>query len=227
MIQEKLREVRERIAEACRRSGRKSDEITIVLVSKEVEAHRIREAYELGVRDFGENRVQEFLAKRDELPTDIRWHMIGHLQTNKVKSILGKTVLIHSLDRVDLARAIQKEAEKRNICVEVLAEVNTSGESTKYGFHPDSVESAVEEIVSSCPRLIFRGLMTIGPNTQDQEKIRKSFRMLSNLRDLFKERFPKFDWQYLSMGMSSDFEIAVEEGANLLRIGTAVFGPRG
>ena len=225
MIDRQSCDLRNRIAEVCKRVRRDPKEVGLVLVTKEVELERIREAYELGVRDFGENRVQELLEKRDQLPQDIRWHFIGSLQMNKVKFLAENVFLIHSCDRIELAKEIQKQAEKHNRILEVLVQVNTSGEETKHGFSPEAIKGAVSEIIQ-LDRIKLRGLMTIGPNTEDKAKSRSAFRVLRFLRDELKNGFPNQDWRYLSMGMSSDFEIAVEEGANLLRIGTAVFGPR-
>ena len=227
MIAERLEEIKSRIRHASGRSKRNPSEIEWVLVTKEVEPSRIKEAYDLGVRDFGENKVQELLSKRPVLAPDIRWHFIGHLQTNKVKFLVGEVVLIHSLDRMELAQAIQKEAEKNSKTQSVLIQVNASGENTKFGFKPEGVEEAVSQMLVSCDRLCLLGLMTIGPNTSDQVKVRASFHQLYELRENLKRRFTQCNWRYLSMGMSADFEIAVEEGANLLRLGTAVFGPRG
>ncbi len=225
MIDRQLRGVTERIHEVCKRSGRDSKEIRFILVTKEVDLNKIKSAYDLGVRDFGENRVQHLIAKQGELPKDIKWHFIGSLQTNKVKSLIGQVTLIHSCDRVELAKEIEKQAAKQGQTVDILVQVNTSGEATKHGFDPGNIKQAVLEI-AAFSHLKLRGLMTVGPNTQDQEKIRRSFRALRNLRDQLQKEFQHCDWRYLSMGMSSDFEIAIEEGANLLRIGSAVFGPR-
>ncbi len=199
--------------------------MTAVLVAKNVPANRIQEAFDLGCRDFGENRVQEFLGKRGALPRDIHWHFVGHLQTNKVKSLLGEIELLHSLDRMELAGEIEKQAEKRNFTVKALLQVNTSGEATKSGFEPDQTEEVLSALKES-RRIKIEGLMTIGPLTEDQETIRASFRKLRLLRDRLRERFPEMPLKELSMGMSLDFEIAIEEGATLLRIGTAVFGAR-
>ena len=225
MIDRKLCDVTERIQNACRRVGRDPKEIELVLVTKEVETSRIQEVYGLGIRDFGENRVQELVAKKEELPKDIKWHFIGSLQTNKVKSLIGQTALIHSCDRLGLAQELEKQAAKHDQKVDVLIQVNASGEDTKHGFNPETVEQAVSEIVK-LKHLNVHGLMAIGPNTENQTQIRKSFGNLRKLQDGLKCSFPNVDWHYLSMGMSSDFEIAIEEGANLLRIGSAVFGSR-
>ena len=225
MIDRQLRGVTERIREASQRTGRDPKEVELVLVTKEVDPGRIKLAYDLGVRDFGENKVQDLMAKQNKLPKDVRWHFIGSLQTNKVKLLIGQVALIHSCDRVDLAREIEKQAAKQNRTVDILIQVNTSGEETKHGFDPKSVKQAISQIMT-LEHLKVCGLMTIGPNTQDQEKTRESFHTLRNLKDRLQQEFPNCDWCYLSMGMSSDFELAIEEGANLLRIGSAVFGPR-
>ena len=216
---------------------------------------RIQEAYEAGAREFGENRVQELLTKQPYLPPDIRWHFVGHLQTNKVRSLLdcrgaeGRPPVIHSLDRMALAEEIQKQAEKGNLEVEALIQVNTSGEATKAGFDPGVLVGAGSgrpqgeatsplQTILQFNRIQIRGLMTIGPTPiggAGQDQIRSCFRRLRLLRDSFPEFVgagsPRPQGAataplHLSMGMSSDFEIAVEEGATLLRIGTAVFGQR-
>ena len=225
MIEDRLKQLKAHISEACARAGRRSEEVQTVLVTKQVKPDRVQEACQLGERDFGESRVQEWETKRTQLPSDIRWHLIGHLQTNKVKQVVGKTVLIHSCDRLDLAEAIQKEADKHAQTVPVLIQVNTTGEITKQGFFPEEMRNAVSEI-KKLDRIQILGLMTIGPLTENQDEIRKSFKSLRLLREKLKTEFKTIDWRYLSMGMSGDFEIAVEEGANLLRIGSFVFGPR-
>ena len=225
MIESRLRNVTDRIQTTCQRAGRNSKEIEIILVTKGVNLKKMEEAYQLGFRGFGENRVQDLISKQELLPGDIRWHFMGYLQTNKVKFLMENVVLIHSCDRLELARELQKQAEKRNRAFEILLQVNTSGEETKHGFRPDAVEEAAFAVVG-LDRLRLRGLMTIGPNTRDEDQIRRSFALLRTLRDQMRYKFSSVDWYYLSMGMSADFEIAIEEGANLLRIGSAVFGAR-
>ena len=210
MLEHQLRAVKDRIDGSCKRVGRNPEEIELVLVTKEVDFARIEEAYRLGVRDFGENRVQELVVKEQRLSRDIRWHFIGNLQTNKVKFLVDKIALVHSCDRLDLAKALQKQAEKLNAEVDVLIQVNTSGENAKHGFHPQRVEEAISEI-RRLNRLKIRGLMTIGPNTEDRERIRDSFRLLRTLRDQLQHDFLSVDFHYLSMGMSSDFELAIED----------------
>lgn len=217
-------------------------------MTKTVPPERLREAFEAGVRDFGENRVQELLAKKPQLPGEIRWHFQGRLQTNKVKSLLGEITLLHSLDRIALTDEIQKQAEKKNIQVDVLVQVNTSGEATKSGFAPEEVEEAVEKIIHF-DRIRVKGLMTIGPMPNamthaSTAQTRECFRKLRLLREKIEKllqpltptlspsrgegrvRGQDHRHLHLSMGMSADFEAAIEEGATIVRIGTAVFGKR-
>lgn len=198
----------------------------LVAVTKTVPAEKIMEAYREGVRDFGENRVQELLEKMPHLPGDIRWHLIGHLQTNKVKYVLGKTALIHSLDRIELADEIIKTARKKKIQeVSCLIQVNSSGEETKFGFAPGQVMDFVKRLPADTP-LKIKGLMTIGPLTDDKEVIRECFRATRILRDDLIKAFPRHSWQILSMGMSGDYAEALAEGSNCVRIGSLIFGER-
>lgn len=212
------------------------------MATKNVSVQRIREAYDAGARDFGENRAQELLGKTGELPKDVRWHFIGHLQTNKAKWVVGacgNTSLLHSLDRMELAQEIQKQAEKKNVTVDALLQVNTSGESTKSGVRPEEAKALCEKIIP-LNRLRLQGLMTIGPTPggtvlagtllgTDPRSFAPSrtvpLRKLRELRDELQNEF-RINLPHLSMGMSSDFEIAIEEGATMVRIGTAVFGER-
>lgn len=237
-IPTRLEQVKQRIRQAIEKAGRNPAEVSLVLVTKTVPAERIREAFQAGHREFGENRVQELLEKEPLLPSDIRWHFVGHLQTNKVKSLLrlkketGQPVLIHSLDRMALAEEIQKEAEKMGTQIDALLQVNVSGETTKSGFSPEECLTA-QEIIKSLDRLQVRGLMTIGPWTDDRARTRACFHELRELRDRLFPNFPvdrKIEEEEpsreLSMGMSSDFETAIEEGATIVRIGSAVFGDR-
>jgi pyridoxal phosphate enzyme (YggS family) len=192
-------------------------------VTKTVSTNGILEAYQAGERDFGENRVQEWQEKKDALPQDIRWHLIGHLQTNKVKYVIGRTVLIHSLDRLELADAIEKQAKARGIAeVPCLVQVNMSGEESKFGLDPARVEDFVRQMPLR-PSIKIRGLMSMGPLTEDEGKIRECFRKSQELREDLKKKFSQYSWDILSMGMSADYRIAIEEGANMLRIGSLVF----
>jgi PLP dependent protein len=225
-LQENILRLEAAIAAAAKRAGRLREEIGYVLVTKTVPLERIREAAGLGICELGENRVQELIQKQAELPETIHWHMIGHLQTNKVKQVVGRVVLIHSVDRPELVLEIEKQAKKTGTAeVNALIQVNSSGESSKFGVRPEDVFDLAAGVSGDSP-LKIRGLMTIGPLTADAEKIRESFRLTRGLRDRLREKFPRKQWDILSMGMSGDYEIAVEEGATLLRIGSAVFGQR-
>jgi PLP dependent protein len=223
-FQDRLQEVRNRIAEAAVRTARKPEDITLLAVTKTFPVEVLREAYRAGLRDFGENRVQEALGKMYELPTDIRWHLIGQLQTNKINKIIGKFVLIHSVDALRLAEAISSRAEEHP--QEILLEVNTSGEANKSGVQPEETVSVVEKIFW-LPRLKLRGLMTVGPMTENPLKQREVFKRLKGLFDEIRATIsPGPDFSILSMGMSADFETAIEEGSTLVRVGTALFGHR-
>jgi PLP dependent protein len=224
MIFENANNIRRRIAEACGRCGRKTEEITLVAVTKTFGVDVIKEALSLGMRDFGENYVNEFCQKYAEFSgEDIRWHFIGHLQRNKVKEIIGKTTLIHSVDSVRLAEEISKRAEVIGRNVDVLIEVNTSGEESKFGVQPEETASLATALVK-IPNISVSGLMTIGPFLPDPELSRPAFRLLRELRDAIQK--DGIAIPHLSMGMTNDFEIAIEEGATIIRVGTALFGKR-
>lgn len=230
-----LRQVRSRIAEACRRSGRDPADVTLVAVSKLKPFADILEAQAAGAEHFGENYVQEMTEKIGEAEAagdpGIRWHMIGHLQRNKVKYLIGRAALIHSVDSVPLAEQIEKEAAKKGETVRILMEVNIAREESKWGFEPEAVPEAAEAI-AALPHIRLLGLMTSAPYTEDPESNRKYFRGLNALaqelaaRKLLAESDPDFRVPALSMGMTGDFETAVEEGATLVRVGTAIFGKR-
>lgn len=225
-IQENILKVREKVREAALRIGRNPDDITIIAVSKTVSPERIRMAYECGIVDFGENRVQELREKTDILDLKCNWHLIGHLQTNKVKYIIGKVKLIHSLDSIGLAEEIQKRAKAAGLKVNALVQVNVAGEETKHGIKPKDAIGFVKE-VAQMENIRIKGLMTIAPLVENPEEVRWVFADLRKLLiDIRKENIDNIDMDYLSMGMSNDFEVAIEEGANLVRIGTAIFGRR-
>lgn len=227
----RVRKVIEGIQAACQESGRK-DAVDIVAVSKTMSSERIREVYDAGLKSFGENKVQEYLDKKDRLPEDIAWHFIGRLQTNKVKFLIaaackGQLTLLQSLDRVELASEIEKQAVKSGLKrLACLIQVNSSEEGTKAGFQPEDVEAFVRSMKTDSV-IDVRGLMTIGPHTDDSAMIRHSFNTVRKLRDELKEKFPEKCWDQLSMGMSADYKIAIAEGSTLVRIGTAIFGDRG
>ncbi|MBI4431805.1 MAG: YggS family pyridoxal phosphate-dependent enzyme [Candidatus Omnitrophica bacterium] len=224
-IAENLSRVRASIHAAALRSDRDPHKVKLVLVTKQVEIERMRLAYELGERDFGENRVQELVEKSGLLPKDVHWHLIGHLQTNKVKDAMGVSSLIHSVDGLRLAEKINLEAGKKNIKSEALIQCNTSGEAGKFGLPAGAVGPFLKQC-SSFRNLVFRGFMTMAPFGAKAEVIRNSFGELRNILEHAQSRFPEYPLEHLSMGMSQDYEIAVEEGATLVRIGTAVFGQR-
>ncbi len=226
MVSEQYLRVRDRIAAACARSGRDASDVTLVAVSKTKPAEMVKEAYDAGARDFGENKVQEILEKAPVLPPDIRWHMIGHLQTNKVRQVVGKTCLIHSVDSVRLAREIEKESAKRDLVTPVLLEVNVAREESKFGFFTEEVDAAVTEI-AAFPHVHVTGLMTIAPYVEEPEENRHIFRKLYQLFiDIKRKNVDNTTMSVLSMGMTGDFEVAVEEGATIVRVGTGIFGER-
>ncbi len=226
MIQENLETVKERIQNACRRAGRNPDEVTLIAVSKTKPVEMLQEAYEAGVREFGENKPQELRDKYPCLPQDIHWHMIGHLQRNKIKYLIDKVCLIHSVDSLRLAEAIDEEAGKRGLRVSVLAEVNMAGEESKFGVTPQEAPSFVEAL-SRFPHLRVEGLMTIAPFTEHPEENRPYFRNLKKLSvDIQAKNIDNVCMRHLSVGMTGDFEVAVEEGATMVRVGTGIFGAR-
>lgn len=226
MLAQNFAEVEKNIIEACKRAGRNRDEVTLIAVSKTKPVETLREAYELGTRVFGENKVQEIMDKYDALPNDISWHMIGHLQRNKIKYIIDKVDLIHSVDSVRLAEAIEKEAAKRDLVANVLLEVNVAKEDTKFGLMPEEVESVVQEI-SKFPHVHIKGLMTIAPFVENPEENRAYFKCLRKLSvDIESKKVDNVTMSILSMGMTNDYEIAIEEGATMVRVGTGLFGAR-
>lgn len=222
---ENLNRIRERIIGAARRAGRDPLEIKLVAVTKTVPIETIKKVLSYGVTALGENRVQEFLKKYSQLPPGTEWHFIGRLQTNKVKKITGKVALIHSLDRWSLAETISNAACNSNTVTRVLVQVNLTGEDTKAGLPPKEVPEFVAEAVR-LPGLEVRGLMTIAPLCSNPEESRPVFKQLREMARRLKEEIPGVRMDYLSMGMTGDFEVAVEEGANIIRIGTAIFGNR-
>lgn len=226
MIKENLEEVREKIRQACQRSGRREEDVTLISVSKTKPVEVLREAYEAGSRDFGENRVQEIMEKYGQMPEDVRWHMIGHLQKNKVRQVIDKAVLIHSVDTVELAEQIEKDAAKRDLTVDILLEVNVAEEESKFGFRTEEVEAAVMKI-KEFPHVHIKGLMTIAPFVSNSEDNREVFKKLYQLYvDIRSKNIDNVNMSVLSMGMTGDYEVAVEEGATMIRVGTGIFGAR-
>ncbi len=220
-------EVKEKIRDACNRVDRNPDEINIIAVSKLVSFSKMMDLNKLGQIDFGENRVKELREKHYNISLQmsgiVKWHLIGHLQSNKVEDVIAFIYLIHSLDNLRLAEEIDRKAKKINRIIDVLIQVNTSNETQKYGIQPDEASELCSQI-SSFDNVRVKGLMTIAKLTDDKENIRSSFRVLKNLYDEIKPAMK--DFEYLSMGMSNDYEIAVEEGSNMVRIGSAIFGER-
>ncbi|HCJ79434.1 pyridoxal phosphate biosynthesis protein [Peptococcaceae bacterium SCADC1_2_3] len=221
-IRENLLTVYKKIKLAAKKSGRNPEVIKIVAVTKTISPQTIQEAINEGLTTFGENKVQELLAKQPLLPPGIEWHMIGHLQTNKVKNIVGKVKLIHSLDRYSLAQEINRWALKKSTKVNVLVQVNVSGEPSKHGLAPVELTGFLDE-VAHLPGLQILGLMAMAPQTDNPEETRPVFRKLRVLAENSSKNRPGLALVYLSMGMSNDYEVAVEEGANIVRIGSAIF----
>lgn len=223
-VPENLQRVREQIADAAGRCDRKLDEIELVAVTKTHPAEKVREAIEAGQELFGESKVQEARAKIPLLPSHLRWHFIGHLQKNKIRHALPLFELIHSVDSADLAAQIDRIAQEEGFFPRVLLEVNIAGEGSKFGFKPDGLEQVMEQLLG-LQRLSIEGLMTIPPLAADPEKSRQHFVQLRSFRDRMEQKFD-LKLPQLSMGMSDDFVVAIEEGATVVRIGTRIFGPR-
>ncbi|MDO4307756.1 MAG: YggS family pyridoxal phosphate-dependent enzyme [Eubacteriales bacterium] len=226
MIAENLQQVRNNIVRACQAVGRDPEEVTLVAVSKTKPVELLKEAYDADARVFGENKVQEIMEKYDKLPDDIQWHMIGHLQRNKVKYIVDKVSLIHSVDSVRLAETIEQEAARHNVRIPVLIEVNVAEEESKFGVKMEEVLPLLQQICEF-PHLEIRGLMTIAPYVENPEDNREIFRQLKKLSvDIAAKNINNITMSVLSMGMTGDYEVAVQEGATMVRVGTGIFGER-
>lgn len=225
-LKENFQSVEARIQAACDRAGRSRKEVTLIAVSKTKPVEMLQTIYDAGSRDFGENKVQEMCDKIEQLPTDIRWHMIGHLQTNKVKYIVGRVSLIHSVDSLHLAQEIEKQAAKLDVIVPILIEVNIAEEESKFGIHKEETISLVRE-VATLPHIRIQGLMTIAPYVENPEDNRAYFRGIKQLSvDIARENIDNVSMDCLSMGMTGDYEAAIEEGATMVRVGTGIFGER-
>lgn len=221
-----VKEVTANIEAACKRAGRDPKEVTLIAVSKTMPVEAIREAMACGMVDFGENRPQELRDKQAEITDPLRWHMIGALQTNKLKYVIGKTTLIHSVDTLHLAEAIEEMSAKKDLITEVLLEINIGGEDTKHGIAPEALEDLVRD-VARLSHVRIRGLMTVAPYTEQAEENRLYFRKMKQLMvDINSKNIDNVYMDILSMGMTGDYEIAVEEGATLVRVGTGIFGHR-
>lgn len=226
MIRENIEHVRENIRTACEKSGRNAEDVTLIAVSKTKPVSMLQEAYECGCRDFGENKVQELVEKWEQMPKDIRWHMIGHLQRNKVKYIVDKVYMIHSVDSLRLAEEISKEAGKKGVTVSILIEINAAEEETKFGTTCEEAGRLVEEI-AQLPNLSIKGLMTIAPYVENAEENRQYFEKLRQIYvDINRKNIDNVYMAELSMGMTGDYEVAVTEGATYVRVGTGIFGER-
>lgn len=226
MVTENLKRVEEKIVRACERSGRPREEVTLIAVSKTKPVEMIEEAMKSGIRIFGENKVQEIIKKEAVLPKEIDWHLIGHLQRNKVRQIAGKVAMIHSVDSLRLAEQIQKEYEKAGETAHILVEVNVAREESKFGLMPEETEETLREI-AKMPNIKVCGLMTIAPYTEDPENNRGHFRNLRKLLvDINAKNIDNISMRELSMGMTGDYEVAIEEGATFVRVGTGIFGER-
>lgn len=226
MIGENIRRVEREIADACGRAGRKREDVTLIAVSKTKPLSMLRKAYEAGIRDFGENRVQELMEKMPMMPEDVRWHMIGHLQRNKVKYVVGRVHLIHGVDSLALAEAISREALKQKTQADILLEVNVAGEESKFGVSEAGAFALVSE-AAKLPGIRIRGLMTIAPLAEDPEANRIYFQRLRQLSvDIMRKNPDNVCMDILSMGMTGDYVAAVEEGAVCVRVGTGIFGER-
>ena len=226
MLKENLANVEKNIEQACKNAGRSRDEVTLIAVSKTKPVEMLQEIYDENIRDFGENKVQELCSKMEQLPSDIRWHMIGHLQRNKVKYIVGKVELIHSVDTYRLAEEINIQAKKQNVIVPILVEVNIAHEESKFGISAEDAILLVEDI-SKLENVRIKGLMTIAPYVKNPEDNRLYFRKIKQLSvDITNKNIDNVSMEILSMGMTGDYMVAIEEGATMVRVGTGIFGER-
>jgi pyridoxal phosphate enzyme (YggS family) len=225
-VRDNLERVRERVSLAAERAGRDPSGITIVAITKSHGPEAVADAVEAGIRDIGENRIQEFLRKAEAVKLDCRWHLVGHLQTNKVNKAVGRFVLIHSVDSVKLAEKLSTASEQRGLVTDVLLEVNTSGEGSKYGFQAEQVFEACERI-AALSGVHVKGLMTVGPWVEDMSAVAASFAGLRHLgEEVARSGIEGVSMEHLSMGMTDDFEVAIEEGSTIVRLGRVLFGER-
>ncbi len=225
-IKENIAEVEKKVAAACERSGRKREDVLLLAVSKTIDVDRIKEAVDCGLTSLGENKVQEIMDKYDAMGPDVKWHLIGHLQTNKVKYIIDKVDLIHSVESLKLAEEISKRAEAKGVTANILLEVNVADEESKFGIKVDECEEMVRKI-SVLPNIVIRGLMTVAPFVENPEENRGYFRQLKQLLvDINSKKIDNVNMEVLSMGMTGDYEVAIEEGATIVRVGTGIFGAR-
>lgn len=225
-ISENIENIRKNIDAACKRSGRDPKDVLLLAVSKTVDVDRIKVAVDCGLNSLGENRVQEIMEKYEPMGENVKWHLIGHLQTNKVKYIIDKVELIHSVESIKLAEEINKQAKKHNLVMDVLVEVNMADEESKFGVKPEETEGFIREL-ALMDNIRVRGLMTVAPNVENGEKNRVYFRNMKQLLvDINAKNINNINMDILSMGMTGDYETAVEEGATIVRVGTGIFGKR-
>ena len=226
-IESNIEYINELKAESAEKSGRKGEDVLLVAVTKLHTPEEINAAIDAGITDIGENKVQEIMDKYDKVKP-VRWHLIGHLQTNKVKYIIDKVSMIHSVDSLKLASEINKRAAQHNLTMDILIQVNSAEEDSKFGISTDEADNLIKEIAETCPNIRIRGLMCIAPYAENPDDIRKYFAEVKNIYDKYagKKDDEHIDFKYLSMGMSHDFRVAIEEGSNLIRVGTAIFGVR-
>lgn len=225
-IKRNIDEIENRILKACERSGRKREDILLIAVSKTVSVPHIKEAVKCGLYELGENRVQEIIDKYEPMGDEVKWHLIGHLQTNKVKYIIDKVELIHSVDSIKLAEEINKRAQQKGIVCNILIEVNVANEQSKFGIKYEEVESFIKQI-NNFKNIKVCGLMTVAPLVENSERNRQYFKQLKQLLiDINGKNIDNINMNILSMGMTGDFEVAIEEGATIIRVGTGIFGNR-
>ncbi len=225
-IQQNIIDIEQRIAAAAQKSGRKREDILLLAVSKTIDVPRIKQAVDCGLKELGENRVQEILEKYDAMGEDVYWHLIGHLQTNKVKYIIDKVKMIHSVESIKLAEEIDKRAKQSNVIMDILVEVNIADEQSKFGVTPKETLSFIKNI-AFLDNIRIKGLMTVAPFVDNPEENRDCFRRMRQLLvDINAEKIDNVNMNVLSMGMSNDFEVAIEEGATIVRVGTNIFGKR-
>ncbi|HYE08756.1 MAG TPA: YggS family pyridoxal phosphate-dependent enzyme [Patescibacteria group bacterium] len=225
-IRDNIRSISQDIRDICIRTGKDPESVTIIAVTKTIDTDRIKYAIDCGIQNIGENKVQEVMSKFDNIERNVNWHLIGHLQTNKVKYIIDKVALIHSVDSISLAEEISRRAEKAGLVMDVLIQVNVAEEDTKFGIEYGEIDGFIKQL-SKLEGIKVKGLMTIAPNYEDTELVRPVFRQLKEKFDMLaKADIPNVEMKYLSMGMTNDFKMAIEEGSNMVRIGTGIFGAR-
>lgn len=225
-IKENIEHVNQVKAEAAIRSGRKPEDVTLIAVTKLHSTEEMNEAIDCGVTDIAENKVQEILRKYDDVKP-VRWHLIGHLQTNKVRQIIDKVVLIHSVDSLHLAKEIDKRAKQHDKIMDILIQVNSAKEESKFGVTVEEVDDLIRDIADECPNVRIKGLMCIAPFEEDTNECRPFFRTAKQIFDRYAaEKTDRVNFEYLSMGMTNDYDVAIEEGSNMIRVGTAIFGNR-